>query len=366
MAKYWLYVGTYTRPAPYLAATNGDGIYIFQFDSDTGQLERTGEVNGIDNPSYMAIDGEDRYLYADSEVWLWPEGTLSAYAINKTTGELTYLNKQATLGSINAYVSVDKSNQYVMVANFWDGQSITMFPVEADGRLSPYSSTHEHTEKPAGTVPARQDKSHAHCIIPDPTNTYAMVCDLGLDKIMVYRMDLENGQLVPHDPAFTVLEPGSGPRHMIFHPNGRYAYVIQELSSTVCALAYDSDTGTLTPLQTISTLPDGFDGTSHCSDIHVTPSGKFLYAGNRGHDSLAIYAIDENTGQLTALGHQLSQGTTPRNFMVDPTGKFVLVGNQDSDAIVVFEINEATGLLDDTGITVDCPTPVCLKMIAAE
>jgi len=360
---YYLYVGTYTRPAPYLGTTNGEGIYIFKFDSSTGQLEKVGEMGGIDNPSYLAIAHDGKYLYADSEVWGWHEGMLTAYAINKETGELTYLNKQATRGSINAYVSIDQTNQYAMIANYWDGHSVAMLPINDDGSLAPVSDSHEHTEKPEGTVPERQDKSHAHCVIPDPTNTYALVCDLGLDKIMIYKLDLENGKLVPNDPAFSKVNSGAGPRHLIFHPNQKFAYAIQELNSTISALSFDSGNGSLEVLQTISTLPDDFDGHSHCSDIHITPDGKYLYTGNRGHDTLTMYSVDENTGHLTLIGHQSTKGKTPRNFTIDPTSTFVLVGNQDSDTIVIFKINSDTGELEDTKITVDCPTPVCLKML---
>jgi len=195
----------------------------------------------------------------------------------------------------------------------------------------------------------------------NPTNTYAIANDLGLDKIFIYTLDLESGVLIAHQPAFFKVASGSGPRHGIFHPNGQYLYVSLELSSSVLALEFNAESGTLEEIQTITTLPDDFADHSHCSDIHVTPSGKYLYVGNRGHDSLTIYSIDENTGLLTLIGHQSTKGRTPRNFAIDPTGDYVLVANQDSDTIVVFKIDQETGQLLDTGIIVDCPTPVCLK-----
>jgi 6-phosphogluconolactonase len=361
--KTLLYVGTYTRPAPYLASTNGKGIYVYSLNRDTGELTYLSEIEGIDNPSFLAIDPQKRHLYATSEVWGWHEGLVTAFKIDPETGALSYLNKQSTLGSITAYVTVESTNRYLLLVNYWDRQSVAMFPIQADGSLAPASFSVEHTEPGAKVDPARQDKSHAHCIVPDPTNTYAMVADLGLDKIMIYRMDLEAGKLIPHTPPFLKMNPGAGPRHFVFHPSGKFAYVIEELASSIAALAYDSTKGTLEWLQSVPALPEGFDGHSHCSDIQVTPDGRFLYGGNRGHDSLVIYAIDPSSGKLSYVGHQSTLGQTPRNFAIDPTGTFLLAANQDSDTIVTFRIDRETGLLHETGFVAEVPTPVCLKMI---
>lgn len=359
--KTILYVGTYTRPTDFKVEATGEGIYTYEFDTVTGKLTQIGVMQGIDNPSFLTIDHQNRYLYANSEVYQWHEGLITAFAIDQTTGTLTYLNKQSTLGNTSAYNVVDHANRFVLVASYGDRHGLAMFPIHGDGKLSEACDAHEITESPGGTVPERQDRSHLHCVVVDPTNTFAIVNDLGLDKIFIYKLDLEHGELTPHDPAFVQVEAGSGPRHAVFHPNGQYVYVSLELSASVCALKFDSNSGTLDIIQTLSTLPDDFDGHSHCADIHVTSSGKYLYVSNRGHDSLTIYAIDENTGLLTLIGHQLSKGQTPRNFAIDPSGNFVLIANQDSDNIGIFKIDHDTGQLIDTGLIVDCPTPVCLK-----
>ena len=355
-----LYVGTYTRPAPYLGTTNGMGIYIMSLDPETGSLTALGDMQNIDNPSYLTISPDMRFLYATSEVWLWPEGTLTAYSIDAGNGELRYINKQPTLGSINAYVTLDRKAEYALVANYWDGASVALFPIRKDGGIGPASDSVTH--KGSGTDPVRQGKSHAHCVLVESTNRWIYVADLGLDKIISYTIDRKRGRLIPH--GSTDLEAETGPRHMVFRPDGKYLYAIGELGSVIVALAVDSETGALTPIQSVSTLPEGIDhSTSHCSDIQVHPSGRFLYAGNRGHDSLAVFGIDPETGRLSPNGYRSTLGKTPRNFAIDPTGAFMLVANQDSDTIVTFRINQKDGSLEETGQIAAVPTPVCLKMI---
>lgn len=326
-------------------------------------MTQIGETTGIDNPSFLSIDHQNRYLYANSEVYQWHEGLITAFSINQKTGELTYLNKQSTQGNTTAYNTVEYSNQYVLVANYGDRNGLAILPINEDGSLSPASDVHAFDETPEGAVPERQERSHVHCVVVDPTNTYALVNDLGLDKIWVYKIDLASGKLLLHNPPFIKTPSGSGPRHLAFHPNGEYVYACLELSSSVLALKFDAEAGTLETLQTISALPANFKGVSTSSDIHITPSGDYLYIGNRGHDSLAIFSIDQTTGLLTLVGQQPTQGRTPRNFAIDPTGNYVLVANQDSDNIVIFKINHETGELIDTGFNVACPTPVCLKFI---
>lgn len=354
----YLYVGTFTRPAPYVGDTNGEGIYVYAFDPDSGTLAYLSETHGIDNPSYLTVDRSGECLYANSEIFGWDEGLVKAYAIDRETGALSYLNMQPSRGSLTSYISVEQTNQYALVTNYWTG-SVVLFRIQDDGSLSPVVDKNQHNG--SGPNPERQEGPHTHCVLMDPTNTYAFVTDLGLDKIFCYRLDLASGRLVLH--GVTDLPPESGPRHFVFHPNGGYAYVICELSSTVIALAYDDATGALTPFQTVPTLPADFDGESHCSDIHVTASGRFLYAANRGHDTLAIFAIDAATGALTALGHELTRGKTPRNFVIDPTDAFLLVANQDSDTIVTFRIDQESGQLTPTENVADVPTPVCLKFL---
>ncbi len=360
MSKTIAYVGTYTRPDPSLPGINGQGIYVYSFDSDSGALTLLSETQGIDSPSYLAIDATKRHLYAVSEVWGWEECTLSAYRIDPESGALTYINKQVTQGGLSCFVSVDKTNRYALVANYWSGKGVVVFPIREDGGIDPISSAVQHHGSGPNTV--RQDRSHAHSAQTDPTNTYVFVPDLGIDKVMIYRLDHEHGTLIPNTVPSLNLPPGTGPRHFVFHPNGRFAYVIGELAATITALSYDQSSGALDALQTVSTLPEGDTGIKFSADLHITPSGKFLYGSNRGHDSIVIYTVDEHTGKLTYVGHQSTLGSTPRNFAIDPTGAFLLVANQNSDTIVTFRVDSQTGLLHEIG-QISAPTPVCIKMI---
>ncbi len=355
-----LYIGTYTRPAPYLKAANGQGIYVYSVDPATGQLTYLSETGGIDSPSYLAIDSTKRCLYATSEVWGWHEGMLSAYAINGDTGALTYINKQPTQGGLDVYVAIDKTSQYALAANYGDGQSLVMLPIRQDSSLNPVSSAVKH--EGSGPTP-HQDRPHTHCVVIDSTNTYALAAALGLDKIMVYRLDLAKGKLIPNIASSVSLPPGAGPRHIVFHPSGPFAYVINELNSTLSVLSFHRTNGSLAVLQTVSCLPEGYTGESYSADLHILPSGRFLYGSNRGHDSIVIFAVDQDTGRLSYVSHQSTKGHTPRNFAIDPTGAFLLVANQNSDSVVTFRINQDTGELEDTGYIAQVPTPVCLKMI---
>ncbi len=354
-----LFVGTYTRPAPYLETTHGNGIYIYELDHTTGAIHYLNEVGNIDSPSFLAISPDQRFLYATSEVWLWDEGTVSAYAIDAAAGSLSYLNKQPTLGSIAAFAHVDRTGSCLLVSNYWDGESVVLFPIRGDGRLAPPTSSHRH--EGSGPNPDRQEKAHAHCIVPDLNNRYALSADLGIDQVIVYALDVAGSRLVPHGSL--KLDDGSGPRHLALHPNGQYVYVIQELGSAISVLSYDSETGELRKLQSVSTLPASFAEHNQCSEIQITPSGRFIYGANRGHDSLVAYAVDATNGHLSYIGHYSTKGRTPRHFSIDPTGTFVLVGNQDSYTVVTFRIDPDTGALQDTGQVANVPTPVCLKMI---
>jgi 6-phosphogluconolactonase len=238
--------------------------------------------------------------------------------------------------------------------------NIAMFPIREDGKLGEASHTVQHEGK--GVDPARQEGPHAHCIVIDPSNTFVAVSDLGIDKVMVYKLDLENGRFIFNGAI--KLPDGSGPRHFVFHPSNQYAYAICELSSQLAAFSFDADAGKLELLQMVPALPEDFDGHSHCADIQIHPSGQFLYGSNRGHDSIVIYAVDQETGKLSYVGHESTQGKTPRNFTIDLTGQYLLAANQDSDNIVTFRIDQATGELSPTGHVADCPTPVVLKMVS--
>jgi 6-phosphogluconolactonase len=360
--KTLVYVGTYTATLPHVAG-KAEGIYVYQFDSSTGALTLVTKATGIVNPSFLTIDPQQRNLYAVSEVQKsddQPGGLVSAYAIDAQTGALTYLNQQTTRGTDPCHLSVEKTGQYLMVANYSSG-SLAMYPILEDGPLGAMSDFVQH--EGSSIDPRRQQGPHAHSIMIDPANRYAFVPDLGIDKVMIYQLDLTNGKLLPNQQPFVQVKPGAGPRHFDFHPSRQYAYVINELGSTVTAFTYDEERGALKEIQTISTLPSDFTGTSHTADVHVHPSGKFLYGSNRGHDSIAIFTIDAATGKLTATGHESTQGKTPRNFAIDPTGNFLLAANQSTDTIVTFRIDQASGQLTATGSVAQVPTPVCLKLI---
>ncbi|HOT91533.1 MAG TPA: lactonase family protein [Anaerolineae bacterium] len=353
----FVYVGTYTYRG------DSKGIYLYRLDMTTGALIPSGVAAETVNPSFLAAAPQRRYLYAVNETMTFEGqsgGGLSAFAIEPQTGMLTFINSQCTHGGAPCHVSVDQTGHFVYVANYMGG-NVAVFPVRGDGGLEPASDVVQHSG--SGVNPQRQEGPHAHSINPDPTNRYAFVADLGIDRLMAYRLDLANGKLIPHTTLWLEVAAGAGPRHLAFHPNGKYAYLMTEMGSTIIALAYDAAQGTLTALQTVPALPENFAGHSTGADIHVAPSGKFLYASNRGHDSLVIYAIDPATGWLTYVGHAPTQGQTPRNFAIDPTGTYLFVANQDSDTMVTFTIDPQTGHLTPTGHVTHVPMPVCVLVL---
>jgi 6-phosphogluconolactonase len=351
-----LYVGTYTRPAPYLAQTRGKGLHVLEFDSATGQLSMVQEVAGVENPSYLCISPDGRNLHAIWEVLDWPEGLVSSYAVDPGSGQLSYLGVQGSRGSLACYVTMDSRSRAAVVANYWSG-SVAMFPARPDGALAEASSVDQH--EGSGPDAARQEGPHAHCIVISPDDAHAFSADLGADAIFGYRIDYETGTLVRHSRLR--MNPGSGPRHFVFAPGARHAYVTCELDSTIAALGYDAASGQLTAIDSYPMLPPDFDGDSHCADIHVHPGGRFVYGSNRGHDSIAMFAVDTDTGRLGLIGHRSTEGSTPRNFVISPDGRFLLVANQDSDTIVTLPIDADTGELGATVSVADVPTPVCLK-----
>ncbi|MEW4529874.1 lactonase family protein [Maioricimonas sp. JC845] len=354
-----IYVGTYTRG-------ESEGIYLLEMDPATGSLTSRGLAAATDNPSFLAVHPTGKYLYAVNEVGRYkgqPSGSVSAFAVDAETGRLSPLNVVASLGAVPCHIVTDEKGEHVLIANYTGG-SVAAFPIEEDGSLGASTAFHQHTGSSAD--PARQKGPHAHSINLDAADRFAIAADLGLDKLLVYRFDPQDGSLKENDPPAAEVEPGSGPRHFAFHPDGKRAYAINELASTVTAFTYDPETGTFETTQTISTLPEGFDGTNYTADIHVHPSGKFVYGSNRGHDSIAVFAIDEVTGKLTAVEQESTQGEVPRNFVIDPSGRFLLAANQNTDSVVVFAIDQKTGALSPTGHSVKVPAPVCLQFWEGE
>ncbi|MBN2313867.1 MAG: beta-propeller fold lactonase family protein [Sedimentisphaerales bacterium] len=348
-----VYFGTYTG-----GQNASKGIYRSTLDLDTGKLSEPALAAEARNPSFLEIHPNGKLLYAVSESG--GAGSVSAYAIEMETGTLRLLNQQSSKGSGPCHVSIDHAGKNVLVANYGSG-SAAVIPIQPDGSLAEPTGFVQHEGSSVNLK--RQQGPHAHSINVSADDRFAFIADLGIDKVMIYKLNVEKGTIVPNDPAFAKVEPGAGPRHFAFSPNGKNAYVINELHSTITAFAYDPASGALTEIQTVPTLPSDFDGSSTCAEVRVHPSGKFLYGSNRGHDSIAVYRIDPATGRLTFVEHETADIKTPRNFNIDPTGMFCLVANQGSDSIVVFRINQNTGALEPTGDKVSVGKPVCVRFL---
>jgi len=351
-----VYFGTYT------SGDNGSrGIYRSVLDTETGELSAPVLAAEAKNPSFIEIHPGGRFIYAVSESG--GAGTVSAYAIDPDTGNLKLLNSQPSGGSGPCHVNIDHAAKNVLVANYGSG-SASVIPIAADGSLAEPTGFVQH--EGSSVNPQRQKGPHAHSINVSPDNRFAFVADLGLDKIMIYKLDVEKGTIAANNPAFVKVKPGAGPRHFAFGAEGRYAYVINELDGTVTAFSYEPASGTLTEIQTITTLPDDFAGRSSCAEVRVHPGGKFLYGSNRGHDSIAVYRIDPAKGTLTFVEHEKAGIKTPRNFNIDPTGKFCLVANQGADSVIVFRIDQETGALEPTGNKISIGKPVCIRFLRAD
>lgn len=358
--KYIAYVGTYT------SKTASKGIYSYRFDTATGKLTDGAVAAETIDPSFLAVDASGKYLYAVNEVDNFQgqkSGAVSSYSIDKATGKLKFLNQVASRGAGTCYVSLDKTGKFVLVASY-DSGNLAVFPVASDGSLGPASAFVQHTG--SGANKEHQEGPHAHWIEVAPDNRFVLAVDLGLDEILVYKFDATKGTLAPNDPPFVKLAPGSGPRHLAFHPGGKLVFLTSELNSTTTVLSYDGQKGVLTALQTLSTLPKDATGHNDTAEIAVAPSGKFLYVSNRGHDSIALFAIDQAKGTLTWTGDYSTKGKTPRHFAIDPSGKFLLAENHESNTIVIFKIDPATGALTPTGQTVENPAPVDITFVSAQ
>lgn len=350
-----LYVGTYTTSG------KSDGIYLYEMDPSTGALTRRNSFKSV-NPSFLTIDRNKRYLYAVNEVGEYagkPGGGVSAFVIDRTTGNLRLLNEQATNGADPCYLTIDRRGRTLLVANYTGG-SITVLPLRSDGTLGMANEVKQHE---GSSIKEQQKGPHAHCIILDAAERFALGADLGIDKVMIYRFDRTTGKLTPGKQPSAELKAGAGPRHLALHPNGKYLYVINELDSTMTVFKYNAANGTLEEVETVSTLPSDFSGVSYCADVHVSRSGKFLYGSNRGHNSIVVFEIDQRTGKLKPLEHVSTEGNWPRNFVIDPAGRYLLVANQRSDSVVTFAIDPQTGRLKPTGQVTEIPVPVCLKFL---
>jgi 6-phosphogluconolactonase len=356
--KCLVYIGTYT-------GEKSKGIYVAELDLASGKLSQPELAAEVKNASFLAVHPDKKHLYSVSEISDLNgkrTGGVSGFAINPDSGKLTLINQQSSEGAGPCHVTVDKSGKTVLVANYGGG-SVAALPVDGDGRLRPAATAIQHQ---GGSVnKARQAGPHAHSINVDPANRFAVAADLGLDKVLVYRLDPATSKLTPHLPPSVSVAPGSGPRHFAFHPSAKFAYVINEILCTATAFQYDPELGLLTEVQTITTLPNGESVKPEYStaEVQVHPSGKFLYGSNRGHDSITVFAIDSKSGKLTFVENESTQGKTPRGFGIDPSGQYLIAGNQGSDTFVVFRIDQETGKLEPTGQKFELGAPVCFKFL---
>lgn len=351
--KYYLFTGTYTT-------TGSKGIYVYSFDAKTGKTKLVSNTDSVINPSYVTLSGNGHFVYAVNETNGNNPGKVSAFSFNKKSGALTFINTEFSGGDDPCYVSVTKDNKWLAVANYTGG-SVAVFPLNKDGSIQPYSQLIQHMGNSVNKE--RQEKAHVHESVFSPDEKYLLTPDLGMDKVMVYKFNPSlKKPLQPNKTAFIKITAGDGPRHITFHPNKKFAYVINELSGSVIAYSYYD--GKFTQLQELITHPSNFKDNIGSAEIVVSNDGKFLYASNRGEENtITIFKINSLTGKLALVGYQPVFGKAPRNFIIDPTGNFLLVANQDTDNIVIFKRDKKTGLLKETGEQIRVPKPVSLQII---
>ena len=350
--REFIYAGTFS-------STEGEGIYVFEFYREDLHLELLQTVPDRESPSFQALHPEKPVIYSAGRTPIDEESdhhTIGAYRINLETGTLSIINEQSVMGRGPAHVSVDPLGEFVYISNYSSG-NLSIFPLQEDGSLNEASDVIQHE---GSSIHPRQQAPHVHATDPSPNGRFIYVSDLGLDKIKIYEVNRQTRTLAPAPSPYYENTPGSGPRHFTFHPNANFAYSVEELSSTIAALRVDQSTGGLEQIQRVTMLPDDFEESNTAADIHISPDGRFLYATNRGHDSMVIFAINESTGKLTFVGHESTIGKHPRNFMIDHKGEYIFVANRDNDHIVIFRRNQSTGELTYTGMEVIVPRVVCL------
>lgn len=348
------YIGTYTNAGP------SEGIYRLFLNTTTGAMRVDGVAAKSADPSFLALHPNGRVLYAVNELSEFggkPTGAVSAFAVARDSGALTPLGQLPSHGTAPCYVSVDRTGHTVLVANYGTG-SVATFSVRQNGSLDVARTIVQHEGH--GPNADRQAGPHAHCIITDPENRHVLAADLGVDGVLVYKFNEKTGSISTIANGVAA-NAGAGPRHLAFHPTGRFLYVINELDSTLVVYKYDSEHGSLDQVQVTASSPGGTGSTNYPADVHVSSSGRFLYASNRGHDTIAVFEIDASSGQLTAIQQVSTGGQWPRNFALDPSGAFLLVANQRSDSILSFRVDTATGRLTPTGEKTEIPSPVCIR-----
>lgn len=351
---YLVYVGTYTR-------NNSKGIYAYKFSTRTGKLNPLDLAAEIASPSFLTIHPNGKVLYAVSEaVPGQKEGSVSAFTIDKTSGKLTRLNTVSSRGTSPCHLVADKTGKTLVVVNYGNGVT-TAYGIKDDGSLTEATSTIQH--KGASVNARRQQGPHAHSVNLSADNRYAVVADLGLDEVLVYKLDAAANKIEPNNPPSVRLHPGGGPRHFAFHPNGKVAYANHEMGSYVSVMSWDAARGAFSVIEALPTLPSDFTGTNNTAHTDVHPSGRFVYVSNRGHDSIAVFAVDKKDGTLQRVEITPTQGKVPRNFGIDPSGQYLIAANQESNNLVVFRIDQKTGRLTPTGQTLENGAPVCVKFL---
>ena len=354
--KFRVYAGTYTRG-------ESKGIYTFILDTAAATLTPEGLAAETENPSFLAIHPSGNYLYACNELNKFQgenSGALTAFQINAGTGKLEKLNEVAAGGTSTCHANVSRNGRFVVLANYGSG-SCAAFAIGADGRLGERTAYHQHSG--SSTDGSRQQGPHAHSVNFDKQNKHVIVADLGLDQVKVYKFNSSTGAMVPNDPPFAKVKPGSGPRHFTFHPSGKYAYVINEMACTVTGFGWNPRSGTLSEIDTVTTLPVPVQKGFSTAEVVAHPNGRFLYGSNRGHNTIAVFQVNGATGKLTTVEHKPTQGEIPRNFAIDPTGQFLIAANQNSGTLVLFRINQGSGALEQAGAPVKAPWAVCVRYL---
>lgn len=356
-----LFIGTLNREAPYFQGARGDGLHVLAFDEDALSFRKLAHYPQVENPTYLSVTGDGRHIYANSEVADWREGLVTAFAFDPATGRLDYLNTQPTLGSITAHNMISRDGKRLFVANYTMGaggpdQSLAIFDIRPDGSLSPACASVAHHG--TGPDPERQERAHAHSATEVIAGNMVIVADLGTDELITYRIQADGR---PQRIASARTAPGAGPRHLALHPGGTLVFAINELNSTITSHRFDPASGGLTALDSCDALPADARAGNHCSDLQISPDGRFLYGGNRGHDSISILETDQESGKLRLLGSQPCGGQTPRNLALTPSGRHLLVANQNSDRVTILARDAESGGLTDTGRSLAIGTPMCLK-----
>jgi len=353
---FFAFAGTYTTK------TQSKGIYAFRYDATSGKLTAAGVAAETPDPSFLAIHPNGKYLYAVNEGG--KASFVTSFSLDAKTGTLKQLNQVTSLGEDPCYIALDQSGKYLLIANYTSG-TLAVFPILADGKIGEKTALNQDSGQ-LGPNKERQEGPHAHWIETSADNRYALAVDLGLDQVLIFQFDAAKGVLGPHFPASVSLKPGSGPRHAIFSPNGKFLFVVSEMASTATSFSYDPKKGDLKQVNSVSTLPPDFSGRNDVAEVAVHPNGKFLYVSNRGNDCIVIFGIDSKKGTLTQIAHVPTGGKEPRHFTFDPAGNFLFVENQLSDTIVVFHVDANNGQLTPTGDSLSVPAPVCLKFVPAE